>query len=189
MDIKRSEEAIRRLDEAYFRRRAEGFAELDELRDFSEIEEPIKSLLIEAYYCYTYIFYAGCILLSATALELTLKTMLSGENSEYSKHNLSCLIELAKERGIITKQQATQGHEIRKFRNVYVHYDVERLGKMAGNENIPIVPEEGEDMWVMKEMVKQFQLEEATRKHALKCVTKSYELIKDMYVRKGKAGK
>ena len=182
MDIARSKEAIRQLDEAHLRRRAEGFAELDKLRDFSEIEEPVQSLLLEAYYCYTYIFYDGSILLSATALELTLKTALSKENSEYGKHNLACLIDLAKERGIITEQQAAQGHGIRKFRNAYVHQNSEQLGKMAGNDKILITAKDREEMMIMKMMVKQFRLDDATKQHALTCLTNAYEITRDVYI-------
>jgi hypothetical protein len=182
LDVKQCKEAIRQLDVENLRRRADGLAELDKLGDFTDIEEPARSLLAEAYFCYTYIFYAGSILLSATALELTLKTALSKGNSEYGKHNLACLIDLAKEKGIITKKQAVQGHEIRKFRNAYVHQNAEQLGKMAGNDKIQMSPYEHADMWIMKEMVKQFQLDDATKQHALTCLTHAYEISNNVYI-------
>ena len=183
MNLENTKEAIKRTDKAYLERRAERFGELKGMRDFSEIQEPVKGLLLDAYFSYAYLYYAGSVLLSTTALELTLKIVLSQQDEKYKKYKFIRLINSAKEYDLFDDKQVEIAHEIRNLRNIYVHYNPDEIREISEKLKLITLIQEGEEMPEVysKELIEQLQLEEATPQIAFKCLSKCYELILSLY--------
>lgn len=183
MELEKAKEVIKKMDEHFLERRAKRFLRTEDMRSVVGIPEEIQSMLLEGLDCFLYLKDSACVVISSGSLELALKMKFVEDEEKYSDYRFYQLIEIAKKSKLFNDRDTQVAHEIRVYRNVYVHADLKEQYEHAQIMQIKI---ENPDGLVMGEgeierVKKIYQLMEIKPEHARVCLLNSYNLIRKLY--------
>ena len=181
IEIEKAKDTIKKMDEFFLENRAKRFLKTQDMKNLSQIPEDVQSILYEGYDCFLYLKDSACVIMSSSALELALKMKLAEEGINCASFN--DLIERARKLKIFNSEDAQCAHEIRAYRNVYVHGDIEKQKEYAKIIKVQIDNPTGLDL--SDDDINQFtewmQLKEIKPDHARLCLLHSYFLIRELY--------
>jgi hypothetical protein len=182
MELEEAKEAIKRNNERLLERCAERLLKTKDIKSVVGIPEDIQGMLLEGRDCFLYLNDSACVIKSSGSLELALKMRFVKKGEEYADYKLYGLIEEAKKSKIFNNDDVKIAHEIRKYRNVYVHADLKEQLKYAQIIRVRIQDSDGlEDKDEKKRVQNVFQLMKIKPEHARFCLINSYHLIRKLY--------